>query len=63
MLIKLNKNALYVNFNKHNLFVAYLTYKFYQNREYIVISIIPIGHTFTFKTKQPYLSLYWQNIQ
>ena len=43
MLIKLNKNALYVNFNKHNLFVAYLTYKFYQNREYIVISIIPIG--------------------
>ena len=43
MLIKLNKNALYINFNKHNLFVAYLTYKFYKNREYIVISIIPIG--------------------
>ena len=23
------------------------------NREYIIIPITPIGHTFTFKTKQP----------
>ena len=47
MFIKLNKNTLYVNFIKHK-------------REYIVIPIIPIGRTFTFKTKQPYSSLYWQ---
>ena len=31
-----------------------------RKREYIVIPIIPIGRTFTFKTKQPYSSLYWQ---
>ena len=30
MFIKLNKNTIYVNFNKRNLFATYLTYKFYQ---------------------------------
>lgn len=43
MFIKLNTYTLYVNFNKHNLFVAYLTYKFYQKREYVIIPIISIG--------------------
>ena len=33
-----------------------------KKKEYVVIPIIPIGHTFTFKIKQPYLSSYWQNI-
>ena len=33
-----------------------------QKKEYVVIPIIPIGHTFTFKIKQPYLSLYLQKI-
>ena len=49
MFIKLNKNALYVNFNKHNLFVAYLTYKFYQNRIYSYTNYI---HRGLLKTKQ-----------
>ena len=29
MLIKLNKNTFYVNFNKHNLLIAYVLNKFY----------------------------------
>ena len=33
-----------------------------QKKEYVVIPITSIGHTFTFKIKQPYLSSYWQNI-
>ena len=48
MLIKLNKNTLYVNFNK-------------RKREYIVIPITHIGGILLhLKQKQPYLSLYWQ---
>ena len=34
MFIKLNTYTFYVNFNEHNLFVAYLTYEFCKKRIY-----------------------------
>ena len=61
MFIKLNKNTVYINFNKHKLNYVICNIKdLITKREYIAMSITPIGHTFTFKTQQPYLSLYWQ---
>ena len=51
MLIKLNKNTIYVNFNKHKLNYVICDIKNLPiNREYIVIPIIPIGGLL--KTKQ-----------
>ena len=44
MLIKLNKNTIYVNFNKHKLNYVICDIKNLPiNREYIVIPIIPMG--------------------
>ena len=52
MLMKLNVN----------IFRSYVLSKFNLKKEYVVIPIIPIWHTFTFKIKQLYLLPYWQNI-
>ena len=44
MFIKLNKNTIYVNFNKHKLNYVICNIKdLITKREYIVIPIIPIG--------------------
>ena len=44
MLIKLNKNIIYVNFNKHKLNYVICNIKdLLMNREYIVIPIIHMG--------------------
>ena len=46
MFIKLNKNTIYVNFNKHKLNYVICNIKdLLINREYIVIPIIPRGVT------------------
>ena len=53
MLIKLNKNIIYVNFNKHKLNYVICDIKdLLINKEYIVIPIIPIGGLLKTKWKQ-----------
>ena len=54
--IKLNKNTIYVNFNKHKLNYVICNIKdLLIKREYIVISIIPIGGLLKTKQKLIYI--------
>ena len=64
MFIKLNKNTLHVNFNKHKLNYVICDIKDFltTNKQRICnyTNYTHRGRTFTFITKQPYLSFYWQ---